>query len=127
MKKEDKKNWLEWVVLVISGGVVLFTFGYLIYEMTQEEQTPPDIVISYGKMEHRDGYYAIPIEAVNNGAKTAEDVRIEISTGEGTSKQTAIVNFPYLAGKSTVMGWATFSVMPTSQSIMVHILGYGTP
>ncbi|MEH6408576.1 MAG: hypothetical protein V7767_14965 [Leeuwenhoekiella sp.] len=127
MKTENKKNWLEWVVLFISGILVLFTLGFLVYEMIFEEQTSPDIVVTYGRMENKSGYTALPVKATNNGAETAENLRIEIIAGSAKTEEKANLDFDYLPGKSSATGWVTFKYNQNPKTIQVHVLGYSIP
>lgn len=124
---KKKKNWLEWVVLFISGILVVFTLGYIVYEIIFEEQTSPDIVVTYGKIEQKTGYIALPITATNKGAETAEDLHIEVTTGNGDNKEQSNLLFNYLPGKSSVKGWVTFKNNPDPAQFEVHVLGYSIP
>ena len=124
---KEKKNWLEWVVLFISGLLVVFTLGYIVYEIIFEDQTSPDIVVTYGKTEQKSGYIALPITATNKGAETAEDLRIEVTTGDGDNKEQSNLLFNYLPGKSSAKGWVTFKNNPDPSHIEIHVLGYSIP
>ncbi len=128
MKKKQQKNWLEWVVLVVATMLVFATIGFLIYDAITAKDTPPDITVSLGKVEQREGHFAIPLTAKNRGAQTAEDVRIEVVAGQGNQQEKAAIEFPYLPGKSTVNGWVTFTKDPgKADTLQIRVLGYGTP
>lgn len=127
MDKKNKKNWLEWIVLGVSGTLVFFTLGFLVYETIYEKQTSPDIVVSQGKMERKENYTAIPVSITNKGSKTAENVRLEITVGTYPNKEKSQMEFQYLPGRSTVNGWATFRSDTDLDSIRIHILGYTAP
>ncbi len=127
MKMEDKKNWLEWLVLIISSLLVLGILVFLVHEMIYTEQTPPNITVDFGKTELKEGYFAVPITAKNIGSETAEDLQIEVINGFGNTEEKALLEFPYLPGNSSVNGWVTFTKNPENQPLVIHILGYATP
>lgn len=126
-KKKENKNWLEWLITIISGILVFFTLGFLVYQLIFEEQTPPNIVIVLGEISEKDGAFAIPIEANNKGTKTAENVVIEIISENGIAEEKAEIIFSYLPGKSAANGWVTFSKKREISSLKSHVVGYTTP
>lgn len=125
--KKDNKNWLEWTVTGVSAIIVLFTLSFLVYQWIMEEQTPPDILVTFGNTEIKQNYYAISVIAENKGAKTAQKVRIEISTGSEINAEKAHIEFDYIPGKSSVKGWVSFNQNPQSKKLKTHVLGYVTP
>ena len=127
MGSKKKKNWLEWMVLFLSGTLVFFILGFLIYETITEKQTAPDIEITHGKPEHKENYWALAVTAKNKGTKTAENLHIEIIIGAGDKEQIAEIEFLYLPGRSSVNGSVTFVENPGTKPIRIHVLGYGTP
>lgn len=126
-RKKEKKNWLEWLITIVSAVLVAFTLGFLIYQLIFEERTPPDIVISLGEISPKDDAFALPITVTNKGTNTAENVVIEIVSGNGNAKETAQITFAYLAGKSTSSGWVTFTRKPDKTSLKKHVVGYAIP
>jgi uncharacterized protein (TIGR02588 family) len=123
----EEKNWLEWLVTVISGILVIFTLGFLVYQLIYEKPTPPDIEIILGETAQKDGGFGIAITARNNGSQTAENVTIEIAA-EGTEPvQKARITFDYLPGNSSVKGWAIFSEKPVFENLKTHVMGYEIP
>lgn len=125
--EEKKKNWVEILVTGISAVIVLFTFILLTYQLLTEEQTPPDISVSFGTPVAKQNYYSIPVTAENNGAETAQKVRIEISAGAENLEEKAHIEFDYMPGKSKVKGWVNFSDDPTGKPLEAHVLGYVVP
>ncbi len=126
MGEKNKKNALEWSVLVLSGILVFFTLGFLIYEMIFETQTSPDIVVSHGEIEQKENYLALPVIVTNKGAETAENLRIEITIGMGSEAEKSQMEFQYLPGQSSTKGWATFGKNKHVKDIQIHVLGYST-
>lgn len=126
-KNKERKNWLEWLITIISGILVFFTVGFLVYQLIYEEQTPPDIAIVLGEMSQKDDAFAIPIQASNNGTETAENVVIEIISQNDLEEEMAQITFAFLPGKSSANGWITFTKKPDVSSLKTHVVGYTTP
>src|SRR5690606_3260823 len=101
---KENKNWLEWGVTLISGVLVLFTLGFLVYQMIYEKPTPPDIAVVLGSVSEKDGGYAVPIEVRNKGTQTAENVVIEISHDDGFQEEISEITFAYLPRQSSANG-----------------------
>lgn len=132
MKKEKKdnkeeKNWLEWTITIISGILVVFTLGFLVYQMIYEEQTPPDIVVVLGEVSEKDGAFAIPITTTNKGTETAENVIIEVILKGGSEEEKSQITFAYLPRKSSVNGWVIFTKKPDSKDLQTRVMGYSIP
>ncbi|SRX55517.1 hypothetical protein [Aequorivita sp. CIP111184] len=126
-KKKEKKNWLEWLITIISGILVFFTLGFLIYQLIYEERTQPDIGIVLGEIVQKDDAYAVPIKATNKGTATAENVVVEIISENGENQEKAEITFSFLPGKSSADGWITFNKNPRVGSLKTHVVGYTTP
>lgn len=127
MGKGQERNWLERTVLAIGTLLVCATTGILVYEMIATEQSPPDIVVSADRTQRGEQHFAVHVRARNNGTETAQDVVIEVTAGKEGEGETARLEFPYLPGRSTVEGWATFRHDPTGGALYFRVLGYGTP
>lgn len=125
--RKTDKNWLEWAVTILSGILVFFTLGFLIYQIIFEEETPPNIAVVLGAVSQKDGAFAIPIEASNEGSRTAENVVIEVVFEDGSDIEKAEITFAFLPGKSSVNGYVVFSKNPELKKLKTHVKGYGTP
>ena len=126
-KKKEKKNWLEWLITIISGILVFFTLGFLVYQLIFEERTPPNITIVFGEILQKDQAFAIPIQANNSGTETAENVTVEIFSENGEDEETAQITFSFLPGRSSAKGWITFTKKPEIALLKTHVVGYTTP
>lgn len=123
----ERKNWLEWSVTIVSAILVAFTLGILIYQMIYEEKTPPDIRVTLGNAEQKDGGYAILVSAFNQGTQTAQNVLIEVVLKKDGKEETAEITFQYLPRKSEVEGWVTFGTSPKAGQLQTRIIGYNVP
>lgn len=126
-KRKEKKNWLEWLVTIISTVLVLFTLGFLVYQLITEEKTPPNIQITLGEITKKDHAFAVPVQAKNTGTQTAENVVIEIVFSQTSTVEKAQLTFQYLPGKSTATGWASFSTRPKKTNLKARVTAYGIP
>lgn len=126
-EKNEKKNWLEWSITIISGILVFFILGFLVYQMIYEEETPPNIVVALGEVSQKDGAYAVPIKASNKGTETAENVVIEVVFQDAAETEKAEIKFAFLPGNSSAKGWVIFTKSPDSKNLKTHVKGYGTP
>lgn len=122
----ESKNWLEWGITLISGVLVVFVLGFLVYQMIYEKETPPNITVVLGTVSQKDNAYAIPVEVTNKGTQTAENVIIEIIHDDG-SQEISQITFPYLPRQSSADGWVVFSENPNLENLKIHVLGYGVP
>lgn len=126
-EKKTEKNWLEWAVTIVSGILVVFTLGFLGYQMIFEEETPPNIAVVLGEVSQKDGAFAVPIEVSNHGSETAENVVIKVVLQDDSDIEKAEITFAFLPGKSSENGYVVFSKKPESKNLKIHVKGYGTP
>ncbi len=125
--KDTSKNWLEWLVTIISGILVLATFAFLTFQLIKNEQSPPNLSVSLGEVIEKDGGYSLRVSVKNQGTETAENIVIEIYSNAKNSVERGQVRFQYLPGKSTVKGWVSFSEKPETNLLKSKVLGYVTP
>ncbi|HZW77551.1 MAG TPA: hypothetical protein VFF21_04510 [Flavobacteriaceae bacterium] len=122
----QKRNWLEATVTVFSAVIVLFVFGYLLFQLITKEPSDPDLFVEIGTPEAATGHFRLPIIVKNKGTKTAENVKVQIrhssKSGEG-----AQLEFDYIPGESEVYGAATFKENPDIEFLDISISGYVIP
>ena len=122
------KNWLEQVVLVFSGVLVLASAGWLAWEAVAGTDGPPSIVVEVGGGEMRAGRWTARVTARNEGAATAGDVHIAVTAEGSGGSQRAEVVFAYLPPRASRSGWVTFDERPgPSDRIRTSVLGYVEP
>ncbi|MEH6681492.1 MAG: hypothetical protein V7724_13160 [Sediminicola sp.] len=127
MAAQKKRNWLETTVLIIGLVLVCFIIGFLAYSALTSQETMPEIKITQQKTEKVDGYYGVLIQAENLGSQTVEDLTIEAVLENGPTKEVSEMRFPFLPGKSSVKGWATFKEDPGALPLNLYVRGYRTP
>ena len=124
-KKEEEKNWLEWLITGISSVIVLFTLGFMVHQIIYEDPTPPNLQITLGETTAKDSGFAIPVTIHNEGTKTAENVVIAVFSKNGDAQEKAEITVQFLPGKSTAEGWVTFMAPP--KDLETHVVGYVIP
>ncbi|MGL5921864.1 hypothetical protein [Chroococcidiopsis sp.] len=127
--KKLEKNWLEWIVFVISLILVLFTLGYIVYDGATLGDTPPNIELQLGQPQPQSDRFIVPVTAKNRGDETAETVQIEVTlNSDGREEETAEFEIAFLPRHSTRRGWVTFQTDPrTAEQIKARVLGFEKP
>ena len=127
--KKLEKNWLEWIVFVISLILVLFTLGYIVYDGATLGETPPNIELQLGQPQPQSDRFIVPVTATNRGDETAETVQIEVTlNSDGREEETAEFEIAFLPRHSTRRGWVTFQTDPrTIEQIEARVLGFEKP
>ena len=124
-----EKNWLEWIVFVISLILVLFTLGYIVYDGATLGEAPPNIELQLGQPQPQSDRFIVPVTATNRGDETAETVQIEVTlNSDGREAETAEFEIAFLPRHSTRRGWVTFQTDPrTVEQIQARVLGFEKP
>ncbi|NHC33206.1 hypothetical protein [Scytonema millei] len=127
--KKLEKNWLEWIVFVISLILVLFTLGYIVYDGATLGETPPNIELQLDRPQPQGDRFIVPVTATNRGDETAETVQIEVTlNNDGKEAETAEFEIAFLPRHSTRRGWVTFQTDPrTVEQIEARVLGFEKP
>lgn len=126
-KDKTERNWLEGSISILSGLLVFFTLGFLIYQLIYEEQTPPNISIELGEVTKKDEAFAVSLKVSNEGTETAENVVIEVELDQESEKEKTQITFAYLPGKSSANAWVVFTKKPLLKKLKTHVKGYITP
>lgn len=127
MSKLDK-NWLEWTVFGVSALLVLGTLAFLVRDASKA-RTPPDLVVELGEAVPGAAGHRVPLEIINRGGETAEDVHVEVVMESGAGeKETADVAIEFLPRGSSRKAWVTFKGDPrAAKKIEGRAVGYEVP
>ena len=127
---EGGRSTAEWTTLGISITVVLGILGLITYLYVSGGGEPPSIMVETKIRELRseaNGYY-LPVEVVNEGDRTAEEVRVEAELDTGTGQpETAEITVTFLAGGERVTGTFIFSEDPSAGDLTVQAVSYKDP
>lgn len=127
MSKLDK-NGLEWVVFGFSSLLVLGTLAFLVRDASKA-RTPPDVIVELGESVSGAAGHRVPLEIINRGGETAEDVHVEVMMESGAGeKETASVAIEFLPRGSSRKAWVMFKEDPrAAKKIEGRAVGYEVP
>jgi uncharacterized protein (TIGR02588 family) len=126
--KKVEKNWLEWSVFGVGLVLVLATLGYLVRESLVSNDGPPEVVVRLGAPRASESGYLVPVEIVNTGRETAEDVRVPVllALPDG-GREEAELGIAFLPRGSTRNGWVTFRSDPSRGSLTLGPIAFEVP
>jgi uncharacterized protein (TIGR02588 family) len=120
-----QKNWLEWSVFAVGVILVLATLGFLVRESLVGTGGPPEVVARIGTPAASAGGFLVPVEVVNVGKGTAEDVKVtvvlELPDGE---TEEAELDIAFLPRDSRRDGWVTFQTDPRRGSLRLGPIAF---
>lgn len=121
----DRRNWVEWTVLVVSVIAVIGIIGFLIVDgMTDAGRRPAPVV-----EVHRDRAYVVPTgwlvpaTARNNGDQSAQAVTLLATATVNGETEEAEVSVDYLPADTQVDVTFGFSAEPDGK-ILVRVTGF---
>jgi len=125
---KPEKNALEWTVFAIGLVLVLATLGYLVRESLVGEGGPPEIVARLGAPRHSESGYLVPVEVVNIGQSTAEDVSVPIflDLPDG-AREEAELSIAFLPRDSKRNGWVSFRGDPRRGTLGLGAIAFEVP
>jgi uncharacterized protein (TIGR02588 family) len=122
------KNWLEWTVFAVGLVLVLATLGYLVRESLVRGNGPPDVEVVLGAPQPSQNGFLVPVEVVNRGQSTAEDVLVPVYLEvPGGEREEAQLSVAFLPADSRRQGWVSFRSDPASGSLRVGAVGFEIP
>jgi uncharacterized protein (TIGR02588 family) len=120
----------EWTGFAISAAILLSVVGFLTYRHVTGEDTPPIVEVQtrIEAVRQAGERYYLPIEVVNRGAETAQDVwvRVELRTGSEEPEE-AELQFDFLVGGASERGTAIFRRDPRQGELRVEVMSYLEP
>ena len=126
----DKKqhNIIENGTFVVGLLILLALISYLVYQISQDKKSPPEIQVTTNYQTAMDNY-AFEVTVENNGGESAEAVNIKISLyQEGEAVEDGTLDIQYVPVKSKETGWIVFhSDRKTGDSLVVSSVTYMKP
>jgi len=122
-----RRNWLEWLILVVSVAAIAALVGYLTIQAVSGN-APVDIAIEPRRAEARttSAGWELPVTVRNAGGAPAVSVAIEATASVAGQAETSEVVLDLLAPGSDadlVMG---FSAEPEGE-VTLRLIGYESP
>ena len=126
----DKKqyNIIETGTFVVGLLILLALISYLVYQISQDKKSPPEIQVTTSYQTAMDNY-AFEVTVENNGGESAEAVNIKLSLyQEGEAVEDGTMDIQYVPVKSKETGWIVFhSDRKTGDSLVVSSVTYMKP
>lgn len=126
----DKKqhNIIENGTFVVGLLILLALISYLVYQISQDKKSPPEIQVTTNYLTAMDNY-AFEVTVENNGGEAAEAVNIKLSLyQEGEAVEDGTLDIQYVPVKSKETGWIVFhSDRKTGDSLVVSSVTYMKP
>ena len=124
------RSTAEWVTLAISSAILLAVVGALVYQQLSGGDEPA-VIEATPRLEAvrvAGGAYYLPVEIVNRGGVTAQDVLVIVSVGAGQAeRESSELLIDFLAGGATAKGTAVFRQDPRQQPLEVDVASYLEP
>ena len=123
------RSTAEWITLGVSSAILLSVVGFLVYHQLSAGDVAPVIEVQPRLEAVRavGGAYYLPLEVVNGGGATAQDVRVLVSIGSGGERETSELLIDFLAGGATAKGVVIFRQDPRQRPLEVDVLSYLEP
>ena len=122
------KNWLEWAVFGVGLVLVLATLGFLIRESLAASGGPPEIVARLGPPRASAGGFMVPVEVVNVGKGTAEDVKVAVVLElPQAEREESELDIAFLPRDSRRNGWVTFRSDPARGTLRLGPIAFEEP
>ncbi|MBA2720097.1 MAG: hypothetical protein H0U52_12805 [Chloroflexi bacterium] len=123
-----KRNWLEWLILLASTGLVIGVVGYLLVSGLTS-RGPAAIrteVINAGAADSPDGGWLVPLIVRNQGGTAAGAIVVEATAMVDGTEEASQLTVDLLAADSEVELALGFSGPPDGD-VEVRVVGYETP
>ncbi len=120
----------EWITFSISLAIILALVGLVTYQDLAGGDRPATIAArpQLDRVRQDGGRYYVPVEIVNAGDRTAEDVRVEFTlTDAGGGRETAELTVSFLAGGEKDRGVISFSSDPARGVLSVSGISFLRP
>lgn len=123
-----RRNWLEWLVLVVSGAVLVGLVGFLAVDGLTDEGEPPLPVVTLAPASAYEGAgrWFVPAVVRNDGDRAAEAVQLRAEATVGGDTEEAEASIDYLPAGSEVEVTFAFSAEPDGE-VAAGVIGFRLP
>jgi uncharacterized protein (TIGR02588 family) len=117
----------EYLLGALGVVVVLLVLAFLVHQAVVRDGGP-QLSVTAAAAQQVEGGWAVPVEVVNEGGQTAEQVEVTgVLTRDGSEVQQATATFSYLAPSSRQSGALLFSEDPTDGRLEIRPAAYTLP
>ena len=127
-KEKQKYNLIQRVTFIFGGFVLVGLISLLIFEMSQQGNTPPNLEISMNQksLEPQNSFQVV---IQNHGEETAENVEIHLNLyQDGRLSESGTIAINYIPPGSRTEAWIVFHTSSTPEdSLAVSSVTYVIP
>ena len=125
--KREARTPAEWVTFAVSMLILAFVLGAIAVQIPGSDEPPAPSARVDGEPRQVRGRWFVPVEVVNDGDLTAENVQVtaELLIGDETFEADQTLDF--LAGGETQHLEFVFDDDPESGELTVEVAGYRDP
>jgi uncharacterized protein (TIGR02588 family) len=120
----------EWTTLGISLAILALVFATITWLWVRDTARPATVEVTpvTEDIRHAGDVWYLPLDVVNRGDATAEDVAVEaeLDTGAG-EPETAEITFSFLASGETARGIVVFTSDPASGDLTIRPVSFKEP
>ena len=123
-----KRNWLEWVILVVSVAAILGLAAYLGLQALTADDAPPVVVATVDTgagLEGETGWSA-PMTVRNDGDRAVRVLTLEATAEVAGSTETSSLTVDLLGPHSETDGTIGFSARPDGP-VEVRVVSFEVP
>ena len=122
------RNWLEWLILLVSIGLVLGLVGYLLVSgLTSHGPAEIRTEVNDAKAaDSTDGGWLVPLTVRNEGGMAAAAIVVEATATVDGTEEASQLTVDLLAADSEVELVIGFSGRPEGE-VEVRVVGFETP
>ncbi|MCZ2826787.1 MULTISPECIES: hypothetical protein [unclassified Modestobacter] len=118
----------EYLLGALGAVVVLLVLAFLAHQAVVVRDGGPQLSVTVTEAQQVEGGWAVPVEVVNEGGQTAEQVEVTgVLSRDGSEVQQATATFSYLAPGSLQSGALLFSADPTDGRLEIRPAAYTLP
>ncbi|HEY7701083.1 MAG TPA: hypothetical protein VIB02_02140 [Candidatus Limnocylindrales bacterium] len=122
-----RQNWLEWVVLGVSLGILVLLVGYLAFSgLSGSRPAMPRADVQASGGPGADGGWLVPVTVRNDGHRAAVTVVVEGTATVAGTDESSEVTVDILAAESEVDIVLGFSGPPDA-GVQLRIVGFEAP
>lgn len=123
-----RRNWLEWVILVVSVAAIVGLAGYLAIRTLAGEGAPPSIVAEVDPAMGADGPtgWTVPVVIRNDGDGAVRALTIEARAEVAGSSETSALGIDLLGPHSETEGAIGFTARPDGP-IEIRVVSFEVP
>ena len=123
----DERTVAEWVTFGVACAVLAVFVGLILSQITQDPKPAAPVATQSGPIEQKNGKFFVPVEVVNRGDETAENVQVAAELTIDGETATGDQTITFLAGREVVDLVFSFDDDPGEGDLVVRATGFANP